>query len=169
MNSVYKKLFLMLGVIALLYSTVKVAWSNEKLIPLNEYIAKQTDPRANQYVYTRCAGHFLYLAEIFRDTRDKQQKISEKLYGDSVIFTNLASLILWTKNKDKSLSNKYIEEKVYQFRDIYDKLSNENYLKRGEYISEFMKSDLITCNIQRKTIPKEYVDLLSKITGKDLK
>ncbi len=169
MTAVYKKFFLMLGITVLLCISASIVWSETKLIPLHEYISKLDKPNGNQYVYTRCAGHFLYLAEIFRDKREEQQKISDKLYGDSIIFTNLASVILYLKNGDKKLSNKYIEEKVYQFRDIYDKMSNENYLNRGNLISEFMKKDISTCHLQRKTIPKEYVDLLSNITGKDFK
>ena len=169
MIAVYKKFFLMLGVTVLLCISASVVWSETKLIPLHEYISSLDKTNGNQYVYTRCAGHFLYLAEIFRDKREVQQKISDKLYGDSVIFTNLASLMLSLKNGDKNLSNKYIEEKVYQFRDIYDKMSNENYLNRGNLISEFMQKDIRSCHLQRKTIPQKYVDLLSKITGKDFK
>ena len=70
MIAAYKKFFLMMGVTVLLCLSASVVWSKTKLIPLHEYISSLDKLNGNQYVYTRCAGHFLNLQK-FLEIKEK--------------------------------------------------------------------------------------------------
>jgi hypothetical protein len=136
----------------LLFSTIVFSlatYAEEKMIPLSEYVKSQNmeDPNVLFYTSTRCAAINFRVAYQSQND-DKQKELYERSSLTGETFSQMAILVRQTtQSEDTPLENKKAAVNVISLiTEEYGNIMNDNYVKTGEYFTDWMIEDLSTCS-----------------------
>ena len=136
----------------LLFSTIVFSlatYAEEKMTPLSEYVTNQNmeDPNVLFYASTRCAAiNFRVAYQSQNDHKQKELYERSSLVGET--FSQMAILVRQAiQPEDTPAENKKAGVNVISLiTEEYGKIMDDNYVKTGEYFTDWMIEDLSTCS-----------------------
>ena len=121
-----------------------ISWSEDGLISLEQY-AKQNDIEndisAAYYFNARCTSLFVYQSDLMKTPEMKDMKAEFEMTGN--MFYLLVSEIAKSVKGDWE---KQLKETLITLINVYTKLGNDNYIQKGQYLTQLHLEDTRTCS-----------------------
>ena len=132
-------------IISLLLIIPSLSWGGN-LITLNTYMLQNPNVGDNEslYISSRCAALFWHAKELNKNREDLYQNLSFSQMNFYELSIQLMGRILPNENFD-TLAQKSANT-INGMIDNYIEISNDHYLKTGEYFNENLWSDFDICS-----------------------
>ena len=121
-----------------------VSLGEDDLIPLEQYAQEndiKNDITASYYFNARCASLFVYQSDLMKTPDMKDLKAQFEVAG-STFYLNVLEIAKSTKGDWE----KKLKETLITLINVYTKLGNDNYIKRGQYLTQLHLEDTRTCS-----------------------
>ena len=116
-----------------------------KMIPLGSYMDKivNYDDNALFYIYTRCSGINFKVSDLSKNMPDLLQETNKRFENFFILAIESRARILPNETLDnhKKITGKTITEII----DQYTIISNDYYVKNGDYFDDDMLNDVKLC------------------------
>ena len=123
-----------------------VSWSEDGLISLEQY-AKENDIKndisASYYFNARCTSLFVYQSDLMKTPEMRDMKAEFEMAANMFFLkvSDTAKSIKENENWEKQL-----KETLISLINVYTKLGNDNYIQKGQYLTQLHLEDTKVCS-----------------------
>ena len=126
------------------------------LTPLNKYLEKHNvkkDLTAAYYFSSRCVAIYAYSAGLMKTPSMKDLAAMFELYA--AMHYSIAETASTAFGDNKEVAEKKHSKLLTQMNEKYIELGNENYVAKGEYMTDTHLQDIKVCSDYIKNLDKE--------------